>query len=67
VSTASGQGDKDLGGILSLADPQKFDIGKGRQRITKADFFNPTSGIATSSKTEGDPFGALDPLWSHGK
>lgn len=51
---------------MDISDPQTFDIGKGRQRITKADFTNPAGGIKDSAQKADDPFSSLDPMWSMG-
>lgn len=52
--------------VLDLANPQMFDLGQGRQRITKADFFDPNAGIKNSMKKSDDPLSGIDPLWSLG-
>lgn len=52
--------------VLDISDPQTFELGQGRQRITKADFFDPNAGIKKSVKQSDDPFSGLDPMWSLG-
>ena len=51
-------------GLLDLANPQKFELGQGRQRITKSDFTNPTGGLRSALPKSDDPLSGLDPLWS---
>ena len=50
--------------VLDIANPQTFQLGQGRQRITKADFFDPNAGIKNSMQQSDDPFSGLDPMWS---
>ena len=50
--------------VLDIANPQTFQLGQGRQRITKADFFAPNAGIKSSMQQSDDPFSGLDPMWS---
>lgn len=49
--------------ISQLQNPQTFNLGQGRQRITKADFMNPNAGLKSQAKCD-DPFSTLDPMWS---
>lgn len=61
--------DVSLAGATSLsdiADPNTFSIGQGRQRITKADFFNTESSINSAASKGDDPFSSIDPMWSLG-
>lgn len=51
------------GGLIDLDNPQTFDIGQGRQRVTKADFFSSGSGIKKNLAKPDDPFSLLDPMW----
>lgn len=50
--------------LVAIQNPDTFELGVGRQRITKADFFSPTSGLQKSQPDADDPFSGLDPLWS---
>ncbi|XP_067930761.1 uncharacterized protein [Watersipora subatra] len=50
--------------VLDIANPQTFEIGKGRQRITKADFASKTGGLKSAAQQGDDPFSSLDPMWS---
>lgn len=52
--------------LAAIQNPTTFELGQGRQRITKADFFNPTAGIKSAVDKSDDPFSALDPMWSLG-
>ncbi|KAM9783057.1 tyrosine-protein phosphatase non-receptor type 23 [Neosynchiropus ocellatus] len=59
--------------LLASLTPEAFSMeggGKGKQRVTKQSFLQPTEGQGlhgTRGETTDDPLSSLDPLWSLGK
>ncbi|XP_053743274.1 tyrosine-protein phosphatase non-receptor type 23 [Synchiropus splendidus] len=59
--------------LLASLTPEAFSMeggGKGKQRVTKQSFLQPTEGQglhSTRGETTDDPLSSLDPLWSLGK
>ncbi|XP_064646276.1 tyrosine-protein phosphatase non-receptor type 23-like [Lineus longissimus] len=55
--------------LADLQNPNTFTLDTStppnKKKITKASFFNPSSGLQDSmSSDSGDPFSSLDPLWT---